>query len=146
MQWQPRYVPASGSEIEVTVIYKDEKGRLQTVRAQEWIYDSSTKKAMAHPWVFAGSRFWKDEQTGKAHYMAEGGELICVSNFSSAMLDLPVESSQAQSELMFKAFTERIPPLRTPVTLVLKPKPKPKPKKLGKEPTAGQPEKAADPK
>ena len=34
-------------------------------------------------------------------------------------MDLPVESSDANADLMFKAFTERIPPLGTPVTLVL---------------------------
>jgi len=38
------------------------------------------------------------------------------------MLDLPIESSQANNALMFKAYTERIPPLGTPVTVLLRPK------------------------
>jgi hypothetical protein len=38
------------------------------------------------------------------------------------MLDLPIESSQANEELMFSAFTDRIPPLGTRVRLVLTPK------------------------
>ena len=70
---------------------------------------------------FAGSYFWKDEETGKEYYQAEGGDFICVSNFSTAMLDIPVESSQSDAELMFEAFTERIPPRGTPVRLTLKP-------------------------
>jgi hypothetical protein len=77
---------------------------------------------MSHPFVFAGSSFWTDPETGKQYYQAEAGDFICVSNFSTAMLDIPIESSQANTELAFEAFTERIPPLGAPVRLVLKPK------------------------
>ena len=48
--------------------------------------------------------------------------MICVSNFPSAMLDLPIESSQATSDLEFEAFTEHIPPVGTKVRLVLAPR------------------------
>jgi hypothetical protein len=116
------YIPATGDEIEVTVVWKDDKGQRQTARGQDWVFNIQTQKAMTYPWVFGGSVFWVDETTGQKHYQAEGGDFICVSNFSSAMLDLPIESSQANSALMFKAFTERIPPLGTPVTLILTPK------------------------
>ena len=74
---------------------------------------------MNHKWIFAGSGFWKDEDTGNENYLAEGGELICVSNFSTATLDLDVQSSQSNEGLLFEAWTERIPPLGTPVRLVL---------------------------
>lgn len=123
VQWDPKYVPATGSVIEVTVHWKDAQGKPHSARAQDWIRDVRTKRAMEHEWVFAGSRFWEDPETGQRHYEAETGEFICVSNFSNAMLDLPIESSQANSALLFEAFTERIPPLGTPVTIVLKPKP-----------------------
>ncbi|OHB68082.1 MAG: hypothetical protein A2V70_18600 [Planctomycetes bacterium RBG_13_63_9] len=150
VSWNPQYTPAAGSQIEITVFWKDAKGRRQSARAQDWILNTRTKKAMKHPWVFAGSGFWQDEQTGKKYYQAEGGDFICVSNFPSAMLDLPIQSSQANSELLYRPFTERIPPLATPVTLVLRPKPIEKPpkqqqpevKKPGKEP----PRKSADAK
>ena len=71
---------------------------------------------------FAGSGFYVEEETGKQHYRAESGDLICVSNFGSATLDLPVESSQAAAGLLFEALTERVPALGTPVRLVLEPK------------------------
>jgi len=122
VRWDPTYVPATGTEIEVTVAWKDKQGKPQTARAQDWILDVHTKKAMAYPWVFAGSGFWTDETTGKKYYQAEGGDFICVSNFPSAMLDLPIESSQSNEALLFRAFTERIPTLGTPVTLLLTPK------------------------
>lgn len=126
VQFAPQYVPASGTEIEVHVLWYDAQGKRHAIRAQEWIRNTQTGKPMEYPWVFAGSGFWRDEATGEQHYMAEAGDFICVSNFSSAMLDLPVESTQANQGLLFEAFTERIPPLRTPVRLVLSPKPKPK--------------------
>ncbi len=118
----PEYKPPTGTEIEVSVRWTDERGKEKTARAQDWIKDIQTGKAMTHPFVFAGSSFWTDEETGKKYYQAEGGDFICVSNFGTAMLDIPVESSQANAELAFEAFTERIPPLGAPVRLVLKPK------------------------
>ncbi|RIK74754.1 MAG: hypothetical protein DCC68_22465 [Planctomycetota bacterium] len=122
VQFSPEYKAATGQEIEVRATWKDAKGQEHQVRAQDWIREKATKKPMTHPFVFAGSGFWTDEETGKRYYMAEGGELICVSNFSSAMLDLPVESSQSTEGLLFEAFTERIPPEGTPVRLILIPK------------------------
>ncbi len=122
VQFYPEYVPASGSEIEITVRWKNTKGEVQTARAQDWIRDIKTGKALDHPWVFAGSGFWKDETTDKEYYKAEGGDFICVANFPSAMLDLPIRSSESNAELLFQAFTEKIPPRDTPVTLILKPK------------------------
>lgn len=122
VQFVPHYKPPSGTEIEVLVRWIDERGKEQTARAQDWVRDIGTGKAMTHPFVFAGSSFWTDAETGKRYYQAEGGDFICVSNFGTAMLDIPVESSQANTELAFEAFTERIPPLGAPVRLILKPK------------------------
>jgi len=122
VQFIPEYVPAGGTEIEVIVRWKNEQGEVQTVRAQEWIRDVRTGKALEHPWVFGGSGFWRDPETGEQRYQAEGGDFICVANFSTAMLDLPIPSSQSNAELLYQAFTERIPPLGTPVTLLLIPK------------------------
>jgi len=122
VKFTPEYTPASGTEIDVNVAWKDKNGNIQRSKAQEWVRNIHTKKAMDSPWVFAGSGFWEDEQTREKHYLAELGDFICVSNFPSAMLDLPIESSQGNSALMFEAFTERIPSLGTPVTIILKPK------------------------
>jgi hypothetical protein len=137
VQYQPEYVPPSGAKIEIEVRWQDQRGVWHTAPAQDWM----TLPKREHPregadgesleeaigtdhlpqwWVFAGSGFWIDESTGKQHYMAEGGDLICVSNFSTATLDFPVESSQANEELLFMANTERIPRVGTAVRLVLR--------------------------
>jgi hypothetical protein len=76
--------------------------------------------------VFAGSGFWKDEETGKEHYRANGGDLVCVSNFPTATLDLPVQSSDSNDALQFVPFTEHVPPRGTKVRLVFIPRPEKK--------------------
>ncbi len=123
VRFDPEYSPPTGTEIEITVYWKDQDGKVQKAQAQEWVRDLTTGKAMTHPWVFAGSKMYKDEQTGKEHYLGDSsGDLICVSNFSSATLDVPIQSSDSNASLMFETFTEHIPPLGTPVTMVLTPK------------------------
>ncbi len=125
VQFRPKYVPASGTEIEITCVWKDDKGQRHTARAQDWVRNAKTGKALEYPWVFAGSRFQKNSVTGETYYQADAdGDLICVSNFPGAMLDLPIQSTASDSELLFEGFTEHIPPRGTPVTLILTPKPK----------------------
>ncbi|RME25308.1 MAG: hypothetical protein D6800_07740 [Candidatus Zixiibacteriota bacterium] len=120
VQWEPTFKPPTGSEIQVFVLWKDEQGKKHHTDARQWIRQIGTDgKVLETNWVFAGSSFWKDPDSGKEIYLAESGDLICVSNFSTATLDVPIESSQVNSGLMFAAFTERIPPQGTPVRLVL---------------------------
>lgn len=123
--FRPKYIAATGPEVEVTIYWKDDKGNQQRARGQDWVRSAKTGKPLAEPWVFGGSGFWKDESTGEEHYMAESGDFICVSNFPSAMLDLPVESSQSNESLAYDCFTDRIPPIGTEVTITLTPKLKP---------------------
>ncbi len=121
VKFLPEFSPATGMHVDVLVQWKDKEGKLQECRAQDWILDGATKKPMNHDWVFTGSSFWKDDE-GKEHYAADSGDLICVSNFPTAMMDLPIKSSASNAELLFHALTEKIPPKGTPVRLVLKPK------------------------
>jgi len=122
VKWDPKFEPPAGTEIEIEVRWLDEAGKWQSSAAQQWINDLNTNKPMAHVWVFAGSSFWKDEETGQEYYLAEAGDLICVSNFSSATLDIPAKIGQVNNALFFEANREKIPPIGTPVRLVLKPK------------------------
>ncbi len=48
------------------------------------------------------------------------GELIGVSNFAATILDLPIESTSENENLLFEPNTEKIPPPETEVTLVLR--------------------------
>lgn len=121
VQFQPEYRPPTGQKIDVFLEWKDDQDNLRRVRAQQWVRNVDTGKPLTDPWVFAGSDFYEDETSGERYYLAEDGDVICVANFRSAMLDLSVHSSQASGELLFEPFTERIPPKGTPVTLYLEP-------------------------
>jgi len=118
----PEFRPASGTRVDVSIYWTDEHGQRRSAWAQDWVRHWRTGLPMQEHWVFAGSSFWVNEQTGEKYYQAEEGFLICLANFSTAMLDIPVESSDAAGQLVFEAFTERIPPLGKRVTLVLTPR------------------------
>ena len=122
VSYDPKYVAATGPIIDVDIAWKDENGKTIKRRAQEMIRHVKTRKPMKEDWVFAGSGFWKDEETGEEYYMAEGGEMICLSNFSTAMMDLTVESPQENASLFFEALTDQIPPLGTEVRMILTPR------------------------
>ncbi len=122
VRFEPEFEPPTGTEISVEVRWLDGDGQWQSISGQQWVKDVTTGKPMKEPWVFAGSGFWKDEETGKEYYLAEAGDFICVSNFSTATLDIPAESSQVNDGLLFEANTEQIPPLGTPVRVILNPK------------------------
>ncbi len=115
-------IPPTGTKIKVTLRYKD-KDKQITVPGREWVRDLHTKKSLEHDWVFAGSEFQVNplEKDKPPLYAANAGDVICVSNFEGAMLDLPINSSKNNAELEFEAFTERIPPVGTPVTVILEP-------------------------
>lgn len=122
-RFQPEYEPPTGTEVDIWVLWRDREGNPQKMRAQQWIRQTRTGRELAYPWLFVGSSFWVDESTGKRHYNADGGDFICVSNFPTATLDIPMESSQSDDDLLYEAFTERIPNVGTRVRLVLVPRP-----------------------
>lgn len=125
VKFTPKYVPATGQRVRVWVLYRDPEGKFRYADARNWVRQGETVKPLEMDWVFAGSVNWTDPQDGKSYYQADGGELICVSNFGTAMLDLPIESSDSNGSLSYMAFTDRIPPDLTPVRLMLVPIPIP---------------------
>ncbi|HTQ38137.1 MAG TPA: YdjY domain-containing protein [Pirellulales bacterium] len=122
VKYEPKFAPPAGTPVDIWAYWTDDKGDQHKDRAQDWVRDVKTKKAMEQGWVFAGSGFYTDEATKKQYYMAEAGDFICVSNFPDAMLDVPIESTSDNDDLLFEAFTENIPPKGTKVLLVLMPR------------------------
>ena len=119
VKWDPQYVPPTGSEIQVIALWTDPDGTRHSTDARRWIRKLGSDEHLDFNFVFAGSSMWKDPATGKEKYLAESGDLICVSNFSTATLDVPMKSSQINDGLMFAAYTDRIPDVKTPIRLVL---------------------------
>jgi len=113
-------VTPTGTKIKITLTYKD-RDKTVSIPGRDWIRDINTKKSLQVDWVFAGSQFLETEKDKPPLYAANAGDVICVSNFEGAMLDLPINSSKNNADLEFEAFTERIPPLGTAVTVILEP-------------------------
>jgi hypothetical protein len=122
VRYVPKYVPARGTKIRIGVEY-EEKGKRVTKNAREWVRYSATGKELDVDWVFAGSALIDNpiDNTKPKIYLGNEGDMICVSNFEDAMLDLPINSSKDNAELSFEAWTERIPPVGTKVVVALEP-------------------------
>lgn len=120
VQFDPTYRAATGPKVKITIRWMQD-GALVEKAAQDLVRDIRTRKPMQHDWLFVGSGTWKNPDTGEDVYLADSGELVCVSNFGSATLDLPVESSSEAAGLLFEALSENIPDLGTLVLMVLEP-------------------------
>ena len=112
------YGPMTAEQREELLALSQDRAYREAIRR---FYRDSQPREMDMQWVFAGSRFRVDAETGRRFYLAEGGDLICVANFPDAMIDVAAESSQSNASLLFEAYTERIPPLDTPVLVELIP-------------------------
>lgn len=117
----PEFMPATGQRIRIWVCYRDNENRFQFVDARDWIVRIGTTDTLKEDWVFVGSSVWTDPRDGISYYEADAGDMICVSNFSTAMLDIPVASSASSDFLEYSPNTKRIPERGTPVRLVLIP-------------------------
>lgn len=121
VQFEPKYQPVSGQIIKVTLAY-EEKGRLKTVRAQDWITNIKTKKPLKSEWVFGGSQLVPNPlDPQNPVFLADEGDYICISNFESALIDLPIKISKVNSMLQYECRTKLIPKEGTPVTVILEP-------------------------
>lgn len=90
----------------------------QAVRS---LHEQSQPRQMQADFVFAGSAFRRLEN-GQEVYLAESGSLICVANFGDAMIDINTRSTSSNDAgLLYEPWTERLPPLNTPVTVELIP-------------------------
>ncbi|MCA9138059.1 MAG: hypothetical protein KDB00_14905 [Planctomycetales bacterium] len=123
VRFRPEFVPPSGQIIRVWVCWYDSANQFHVVDARQWIQDLETEKSMTAEWVFAGSGFWQDPDDKREYYQADSGDMICVSNFSSAMLDVAISSSADADLLRFVPFESKIPDRSTSVRLVLTPVP-----------------------
>ena len=124
VQFQPKFKPPTGTPIKITLEYQ-ENGKTVRRSAQEWIRNIKTKKPLEADWVFAGSRLFQDPLNPKAapYYLANDGDVICIANFDTAMLDVPFVSTKDNDHLTYEANTELIPALEAPVTIILEPMP-----------------------
>jgi hypothetical protein len=120
VKFLPKYQPAHGTAIKVSLRYKKD-GKTITVPAREWIREAKTGKALDQDWVFGGSKFIPDaEDPNKPPvYVANFGDLICLCNMDSAMLDLPVKSPKKFDSRLFEPNPDKVPAKDTAVEVIL---------------------------
>jgi hypothetical protein len=128
VQYEPKFRAPQGQRIRVTVQYEKE-GRRIAAPAQSWVHDGKTNKELSMDWVFTGGLFREnplDAKRPKTYAANSEGTLICLANFESAVLDVPFPSAKGyiDGSSPFEPITDRIPPLDTPVTVILEPLPK----------------------
>lgn len=119
VKWRPEYQPPTGSKIRVMALWRDKDGKKHAIDARQWVRENKRDGGVLDvDFVFAGSVFAKDPDSGKEVYEAEAGDLVCVANFTTATLDIPIRSLDANTLLSYIAYTDRIPPQGTPIRLV----------------------------
>jgi hypothetical protein len=112
VRFEPTFRPPSGTPIKVSLIYEQGNEKI-TVDARKWVRDMNTGKELECDWVFAGSILDEnpnplDPKAPKKYY-ANDGDVICVANFPTALLDVPIRSNRSWAERHYEAWTERIP-------------------------------------
>lgn len=124
VRFVPKFETPTGSAIRIDLEWIGKDGKVERADAKDWVTDQKTKKPLDIDWVFAGSSTFKDPESKRTIYAADGGDLFTVSNFTSAILDLPISSPADDNARGFLANTPHIPPRGTYVTMYLRPVPK----------------------
>jgi hypothetical protein len=119
VQYEPKYAPPTGSEVKITLRYKKEKETV-TVSARDWVRTAKDMKALDRNWVFAGSQEVPDlDDSTKKVYLANQGDIVCLCNMDTAMLDLAAASPKAIDDRLYEANPDKIPPAGTEVEIIM---------------------------
>jgi biopolymer transport protein ExbD len=126
---QPGYMTAAGSfsppggtVVEVAARWTVAKpaGKTETVEVPAWklLKLGGSESGLERPvqWVYVGR---PSEQALRA--ADQEGTVVCLSNFTEAVLDVPFKSTSVNAELMYEANPAVVPPVKTPVELILRP-------------------------
>ncbi len=122
VQFLPEYKAATGNRLEIRLRFKDSLGQNHEVLAKDWIKKTMVDQALEGDWVFSGSRLVANSLDPKAppYFLANDGDLISISNFESALMDLAIKVSSANGELSFEPWEKRIPEIGTPVAVLIR--------------------------
>ncbi len=113
---QPHFLPPRGPKVDLSVRWTDKKGKQHDKPVSAFIKKTG-KNAPEPPetFVFIGSEVLVDG----AYWADQNGELISVSNFASAVLDVPFRSSDKEGQLAFMVDRKTLPKRGTAVQLIL---------------------------
>jgi hypothetical protein len=105
------------NRLQLTVEWKDKDGKLQSAPLSSWILDAGSKKALKNNhWTYTGSFV---SQSG---YAAEDdGSHIAIYFDLVALMNLPDPGNRSDDR--WHVEKSAVPPLDTPVTLIISPLP-----------------------
>ncbi|HUT57426.1 MAG TPA: YdjY domain-containing protein [Phycisphaerae bacterium] len=111
-----RFLPPAGPELSIVFRWKDKNGKPQQADASRWLANLHDKKTPPPvKWIFVGS----EVLPGGGYWADEDGAVISLSNFPSAVIDVPFESTADNTALEYTGNKEAIPPKGTPVEVVI---------------------------
>lgn len=116
------YSPPGGTVVDIlvrfTVARPDGKREAVEVPAWKLLKPAQSESGLERPlqWVYVG-------RPSEAALRAadQEGTVICLSNFTEAVLDVPFESTSVNAELLYEANPAVVPPVKTPVEIILRP-------------------------
>ena len=98
-----------------------EDGQERVVPAASLVRHKQKGNALAGEWIFGGSLHTRQrpENSSFEDYPANSGHVVSVENRPEAVVDISVVNPEADpGERVYEAWTERLPPVDTPVQLV----------------------------
>ena len=113
-----------GDGITMTVKWSDAAGREHGAPVEEWVMNYTTKKAASRgAWIYTGSMF-----AGENFLAQSDGAIASVVNNPAALINNPRKGSD--NDQIWSVNAKAVPPVGTPVTIVIQfePAPLPKPK------------------
>ena len=116
------FSPPGGQVVDITARFTVAKpdGKSEVVEVPAWKLlkpaGSEAPLERAIQWVYVG-------RPSEAALRAADreGAVICLSNFTEAVLDVPFESTSVNAELLYESNPAVVPPVKTPIELILRP-------------------------
>ncbi|WP_009961668.1 YdjY domain-containing protein [Verrucomicrobium spinosum] len=107
---------AGANQITLSVQWKDKDGKEQTAPVTRWIHEKDAKVARdSQHWTYTGSMI---SQTGFAAQF--DGSMVAIYFDLISLVNFPVKENA--NDDLWKVETAKVPPVDTPVTLVISPK------------------------
>lgn len=113
-----------GDPLHLLMEWLDADGVTQLARAEELILSARSGRPMRRiPWIYTGSRFVRDPDTGRSVYMAAIDRVfVAVYRDPHAIINNPLP--EGADDESYIAHTKRVPPIDTRVKLIVRQAPK----------------------
>ncbi len=116
VKYQGHSTKPTGSPVQIS--FKFKKGdKERVIRAEDWVYNNHTKRPMLHThWVYVGSVVTENG------FMAQRqGQIVTTFHDPFTLIDNPLPGGA--DDTIYIPYTRVLPPLGTPVTVLIKPLP-----------------------